>query len=106
VTTTDHPTRTQPTDTRPSPGTPRHTALTVVGFGIACMLACSLPLLIGGGAAAAVGAFVSGAGLLAAILATVAADGALWWVVRRSRARADAASTASGSACGCGSSGC
>lgn len=55
MTTTDQKAGTQCIARHGSAGTPRRNALAVAGFGVACMLACSLPLLIGGGAAAALG---------------------------------------------------
>lgn len=99
-------TRLEHRDTAPPAGAPGRATLAAVGFGVACVVACSLPLVIGGGAAAALGAFLSGAGPLAGVLATIAAGGAAWWLVRRRRARADAKAAVAATSCGCGGAGC
>jgi hypothetical protein len=111
VTTTESPTRPQPSNASDNgsraarPNRATRSTFAAVGFGLACVLACSLPLLVGGGAAAAIGAAFSGAGLLAAVLAMVAAGSAGAWVVRRRRARA-ASANATGQPGSCGADGC
>jgi hypothetical protein len=85
----------------------RRTALTGLGVGAACVLACSLPLLIGGGAVAAVAALLGGARPLASVVLTETVTGLAVWAVRRRRSRVPAqAGTAGGQSCGCGESGC
>jgi hypothetical protein len=66
---------------------------------VGCGLACSLPLLLAGGAAAGLGSFAAGGrgvALGAAVLLATAAGARLW---RRSRARAVGCDGATG--CGC-----
>ena len=65
---------------------------------VACAAACSLPLLLAGGAAISFGALFSGADAIAAVLIGLTAlIGALWWVHRRRAQQA-------GGTCGCGGS--
>lgn len=76
------------------------------GLLLACAVACSLPLLIGAGAAVSVTALLSGATILASGLALVAGTLAAWWLVRRNRERrapttAAGAPSACGGDCGC-----
>jgi hypothetical protein len=62
---------------------------------VACAAACSLPLLLAGGAAISLGALFSGADSIAAVLVGITAlIGALWWVRRRAQR--------AGGFCGCG----
>jgi membrane protein implicated in regulation of membrane protease activity len=68
---------------------------------VACAAACSLPLLLAGGAAIGVGAFFSGTGALAGVLLGVTAlMGALLWLSRR-RARTVEDTGGCGRNCGC-----
>ena len=71
---------------------------------LACAAACSLPLLLAGGAAigAAVGAgaLLSGAGALAAVLLVTAVLGGLVWLRRRHARPARARGTCAGG-CDC-----
>lgn len=77
----------------------RRGALATGAVLVACAVACSLPLLVGGGVLASVGAFAGGAQAAGLALLAAAALGAVWWV-RRRRARSTESDTSS--SCGCG----
>jgi len=83
----------------PSPAAKKGLLAGVVLF-LACAAACSLPVLLAGGAAISAGALFSGADTVAvALLGTTALTGALVWRLRRRRAQNTG--HACGSNCGC-----
>lgn len=69
-----------------------------LGIALACALACSLPLVVGGAAVAGAGAALTGALGAALVLLGVSAAGIVWYARRR---RSDAVLPSAG-ACGCG----
>jgi hypothetical protein len=89
-----------------TPGTARSASgrtgvIAGAGALLACAVACSLPLLLAGGAAVTVTSLASGAEMIAcgALLLTVLVGGGLW--LRRRRARAAGTGCGCGGSCGC-----
>ena len=67
-----------------------------LGVGLACVVACSLPLLLGAGVLAGASSLPAGAEVVGPLTLAAVAVGAGWWLLRRRRAAAD------GCGCGCG----
>jgi hypothetical protein len=79
------------TSSAPTTSSTRKGGLAIAGIAAACALACSLPLIVGAGLFASVGAFAIGTPWVAIALLAVAGASAAWWFRRRRTAMAAAA---------------
>jgi hypothetical protein len=71
---------------------------------LACVAACTLPVLVTGGLAAGLGALFNNWNVAAAIILVATAGAAVIW--RRRKQTASRAATAAGGSCGCGRGSC
>jgi len=69
---------------------------------LACVAACTLPLLLAGGLAAGVSALFTDSDIVAPVILGATGAGAIWWWQRKKSAAKTAAASPGGGSCGCG----